>query len=515
MRRLRERSRRASWAPHGLGRPASAFGRRAARRSLRASAVDDADENPSSITGIGAAAGEDEPVVGFDRGPGDLASKLRRFKPLPDTSQAEEKPRAVKPIAEIPTEEGASLVEEWEDGDPIEGNHSAVRVLGGAPTTITKNAQTSRVVYEVLRVSHSGRASSIVLSKKDILRHLGVAPRDLRRVDPSLSLTTTPPALLVRDKALLLNLGSVRAIVTKKEMFIFEPWRDAGQAFLQNFRERLDAKRSDVDSLSELPADRTPLTEERLRSGNGGRSVHLDASNAALIADDANVAASNSVQFDIPFELDAVEAALVVATQSLEEMMIKSSQRLSDMMSSMPSQSKVTAERLEELRRVKQVLLQLDARAGALRQTLLDILDDDEDVRGMVFIDTAENEAGKEMDDAIEEEVENLIEYYLQRHETCHSEAERLLSGARDLEESLSVSLSSRRYEVTRMELTLSIASFATSLGAMVAGIFGMNLQSRLEMSVTAFYGTSAAIVLGAVTIFFFIFRLMKSKLIL
>lgn len=46
------------------------------------------------------------------------------------------------------------------------------------------------------------------------------------------------------------------------------------------------------------------------------------------------------------------------------------------------------------------------------------------------------------------EEVEDLLEYYLQRAATTQSEAERLLAGARDLEESIGVSLSARRFEV-------------------------------------------------------------------
>lgn len=464
--------------------------------------------------------------IGFDRGPGQLAKKLKRFKPLSE----------VVDVRHVSDSEvlSSSLVEEWEGGG-ADASGGIERDLNDNGPAITKNAlkPTSRVVYEVVRVDPAGSSSSIVLSKKDILRHLGVAPRDLRRVDPSLSLTTTPPALLVRDNVLLLNVGGVRAIVTKGEMFIFEPWSDAGQAFLQKFRDRLEAKRADGEASGELPyrtlgtvemeatASSSSIRDEGTTSSSNHQKTRVDSPSYVTTPSaswqNANevIAASNTFQLDVPFELDAVEAALIVATQKLEEMMITSSQRLGDMMSSMPSQSKITADRLEELRRVKQVLLQLDAQAGALRQTLLDLLDDDEDVRGMVFIDTATNEDGKEMDDAIEEEVENLIEYYLQRHETCHSEAERLLSGARDLEESLSVSLSSRRYEVTRMELTLSIASFTTSLGAMIAGIFGMNLQSRLEMSVTAFYGTSAAIVFGAITVFFLIFRLMKSKLIL
>jgi len=46
------------------------------------------------------------------------------------------------------------------------------------------------------------------------------------------------------------------------------------------------------------------------------------------------------------------------------------------------------------------------------------------------------------------EEVEDLLEYYLQRAAATQSEAERLLDGARDLEESIGVSLSARRFEV-------------------------------------------------------------------
>ena len=45
------------------------------------------------------------------------------------------------------------------------------------------------------------------------------------------------------------------------------------------------------------------------------------------------------------------------------------------------------------------------------------------------------------------EEVEDLLEYYLQRAAATQSEAERLLDGARDLEESIGVSLSARRFE--------------------------------------------------------------------
>lgn len=129
-------------------------------------------------------------------------------------------------------------------------------------------------------------------------------------------------------------------------------------------------------------------------------------------------------------------------------------------------------------------------------------------------------EALEEMVEAEEEEreleeAEDLLEYYLQRATGAQSEAERLLEGARDLEESISVSLSARRYEVNRLELTLSIGSFSAAVGAMLAGIFGMNMRSTLEMSVGAFWGCAAAIVALCTVLFIAVLRYTQRKRIL
>ena len=113
------------------------------------------------------------------------------------------------------------------------------------------------------------------------------------------------------------------------------------------------------------------------------------------------------------------------------------------------------------------------------------------------------------------EEVEDLLEYYLARAATTQSEAERLLAGARDLEESIAVSLSARRFELNRLELTLSIGSFAAALGAVFAGIFGMNLRSTLEHSVAGFWFTTIAIILFCVWVFLALFTYTRRRRIL
>ena len=61
--------------------------------------------------------------------------------------------------------------------------------------------------------------------------------------------------------------------------------------------------------------------------------------------------------------------------------------------------------------------------------------------------------------------------------------------------------------QVNRLELTLSMAGFAAGIGAMIAGIFGMNLKSTLEESIIGFWGTTAAIVLGCFWIFVALYK--------
>merc|ERR1711976_1073063 len=118
-----------------------------------------------------------------------------------------------------------------------------------------------------------------------------------------------------------------------------------------------------------------------------------------------------------------------------------------------------------------------------------------------------EKEAEKEL-----AEIEDLLEYYLQRTVTTQAEAERSLQLARDLEESISVNLSALRFEVNRLELTLAIGSFAVASGALIAGIFGMNLQSYIENSTGGFVAICSIIILTIFLIGYLLYRQIKTK---
>ncbi|KAJ1388964.1 Mg2+ transporter protein, CorA-like/Zinc transport protein ZntB [Sesbania bispinosa] len=328
-------------------------------------------------------------------------------------------------------------------------------------------------VYEVVEVRSNGTVSTRKINRRQLLKSSGLRPRDIRSVDPSLFLTNSMPSLLVREYAILLNLGSLRAIAMQDCVLIFDYNRKGGQAFLETLLPRLNPK-----------------------NNNGGPSM--------------------------PFELEVVEAALLSRIQRLERRMMDLEPRVQALLEALPN--RITGDILEQLRISKQTLVELGSRAGALRQMLLDLLEDPHEIRRICIMGrnctlkkgTNNMECSlpleKQIAEEEEEEIEMLLENYLQRCESCHGQAERLLDSAREMEDSIAVSLSSRRLEVSRVELLLQVGTFCVAVGALVAGIFGMNLKSYLEEHVFAFWLTTAGIIIGGVVVFFLMYSYLRAR---
>lgn len=224
----------------------------------------------------------------------------------------------------------------------------------------------------------------------------------------------------------------------------------------------------------------------------------------------------------MPFELEVVEAALVSRIQRLEQKLMNVEPQVVALLEVLPN--RLTADVLEQLRLSKQTLVELGSRAGALKQMLLDLLEDPHEIRRICImgrnctIRKGNNDMEcsllieKQIAEEEEEEIEMLLENYLQRCESCHGQAEKLLDSAREMEDSIAVNLSSRRLEVSRVELLLQVGTFCAAVGALVAGIFGMNLKSYLEEHVAAFWLTTAAIIMGGIATFFLMYSYLKKR---
>ncbi|XP_002970772.2 magnesium transporter MRS2-11, chloroplastic [Selaginella moellendorffii] len=329
-------------------------------------------------------------------------------------------------------------------------------------------------VYEVLQVDPRGNVIKKEVSRRQLLKTSGLRLRDIRSVDPSLWVTNSMPSLLVRDNAILLNLGSLRAIATPESVLLFDHKNIGAQLFLETIVQRLNVE--------------------------------------------------NSGSVSMPFELEVIEAALISRTQRLEQTLMKVEPKVLALLEILPN--KLTGDVLEDLRVSKQSLVELIAKSDALRQMLLDLLETPQDIRRMAILGRncrlGNNgsfecvvSADKQIAEDEEEEIEMLIENYLQRSESCHGQAQKLLDSAREMEDSIAVNLSSRRLEVGRLELLLQVATFCSALGALIAGLFGMNLRSYLEERTYAFWLTTGGIIVGGIMLFLMMYNYLKQRRIL
>ncbi|KAH9534399.1 hypothetical protein CY35_17G004400 [Sphagnum magellanicum] len=74
-----------------------------------------------------------------------------------------------------------------------------------------------------LPIYPNGDVERIEVSKQQLLRStVGLRLQDIQNVDPALWITNSAPTLLVRDQAILLNFGSLRAIATPHSVLVFD-----------------------------------------------------------------------------------------------------------------------------------------------------------------------------------------------------------------------------------------------------------------------------------------------------
>nr|XP_018685344.1 PREDICTED: magnesium transporter MRS2-11, chloroplastic-like isoform X4 [Musa acuminata subsp. malaccensis] len=377
-----------------------------------------------------------------------LPSLRRKLIPPPSRSLADDRSG----------DDGAAVVEYVADG--VDNGSSRAVGIGARPGSPRPQRSAGSAdsislgikepVYEVIEVKSDGTMYTKKINRRQLLKSSGLRPRDVRSVDPSLWLMNSMPSLLVREQAILLNLGTLRAIAMHECVLIFDYNRKGGKAFLKSLLPRLNPRNMNVGCA-------------------------------------------------MPFALEVASLLEVLP-------------------------NRLTADVLEQLRLSKQTLVELGSKAGALKQMLLDLLEDPHEIRRICIMGrnctvqrgTSYMECSVPLDKQIaeeeEEEIEMLLENYLQRCESCHGQAERLLDSAKEMEDSIAVNLSSRRLEVSRVELLLQVGAFCVSVGALVAGIFGMNLKSYLEEKVCAFWLTTAGIIIGAVAAFFVVYSYLKSR---
>ncbi|KAK9825264.1 hypothetical protein WJX74_004521 [Apatococcus lobatus] len=200
-----------------------------------------------------------------------------------------------------------------------------------------------------LRLDSKGKASYITADKHTMVSQLGIPYRDLRVLDSAVS-QVQQTSLFIREKALVVNVESIKMLVCKDQVFVLS-----------------------VPTPGDFQHGMFPSLDSRF--------VHFLADHLCTDADGSRETHGSHVDLALPYELRALEAALISGTRimetdttELENQALPSLKRLIE---------RVSRKELDIVGQTKSSLNRLSTRVGRLKQVLETILDDDHDMHDM------------------------------------------------------------------------------------------------------------------------------------
>lgn len=243
--------------------------------------------------------------------------------------------------------------------------------------------------------------------------------RDMRQIDPKFS---SKAAIWVREEAMLVNLENIRAIILHDRLFLFDPDSEAVRSSIW----------------------------------------HIEKTLAQNVESNFN-----------PFEFRALEGILIHTCLTLESDLSVIEPMLRRVLSQLPLQ--INNESLESLHKLEQRLKEYEARARKVQQAIQAVLDDDEDMADM-YLSEKQKRPGVARHILSHNDVEMLLETYLQQVDDISSRAELLQQAIDDTENLVEMHLDAIQNRVLLMNLMTTSVTAAFSFGALLSSVLGMNV---------------------------------------
>ncbi|KNE54221.1 hypothetical protein AMAG_00212 [Allomyces macrogynus ATCC 38327] len=305
-------------------------------------------------------------------------------------------------------------------------------------------------------------------SKRAFCRRNGLQLRDLRKLDPRD--VDQYPAILARPGAIVVNLGHVRALIRGDSCTLF----DAPSARASPARQAL------VDALSSRLAARAEK----------GKDVTMPA---------------NEREEHLPYEWVVLETLFQSVLGSLQHDLRRLALPVNKIVNSLVqggTASTISGAALDSLDQRRslaelfvfvQRLSAFEQKVSNMRDVLRELLDNDEDMIDMCLSNDATSAATAAATAEVDyDDLELLLETYLSNMEEVLDSTATLLQTVTSTERFITLSLDSQRNALLILEIKFAMFGVACTSGALLASLFGMNLNSGLEESSTAFLGVCA-----------------------
>ncbi|XP_059458947.1 magnesium transporter MRS2-4 [Corylus avellana] len=369
-------------------------------------------------------------------------------------------------------------------------NNSNSIIVGGGGGGVGKGKKKTGGAKLWMRFDRSGRSELVECDKSAIVRRAAIPARDLRILGPVFSHSSS---ILAREKAMVVNLEFIKAIVTAEEVLLLEPLRQEVLPFVDQLRQQLPHK---------SPFQGAGHMDEQ------DNETHVSTGRQWLPVPEA----TEGLQYDLPFEFQVLEIALEVVCTYLDSSVADLERTAYPVLDELARN--VSTKNLEHVRTLKSNLTRLLARVQKVRDEIEHLLDDNEDMAHLYltrkWIQNQQSEAllGAAASNSIVttsphlrrlssarsgslvtsnfqgdndvEDLEMLLEAYFMQLDGTRNKILSVREYIDDTEDYVNIQLDNQRNELIQLQLTLTIASFAIAAETLIAGLFGMNIPCTL-----------------------------------
>ncbi|TFK28513.1 magnesium transporter [Coprinopsis marcescibilis] len=304
---------------------------------------------------------------------------------------------------------------------------------------VMKGRQPSELMLRCTVLDAEGNVKTISgqFKKSDICIEHALNARDLRKIDSRVP--NLVPTILARKEAILINILHIRALVKTDSVVLFDSYGSADSrlhsVFLYHLEHNLKAK------------------------GSG-----------------------------LPYEFRAIESIMLSVLSALEAEMVFIRNLVGGLLAEM--EDNIDRDRFKRLLHYSRRLVSFKNRAKLVEEAIDEVLSQDEDMNAMYLSDKKNNVPRAVQD---HEDLEILLESFSKQVEEIVNEAETIEANVQSTQEIVELILDSNRNALLTLDLKVSIATLGIGTGALIAGLFGMNLKSQLEEHEFAFLAMCGA----------------------
>lgn len=302
---------------------------------------------------------------------------------------------------------------------------------------VMKGRQLTDLMLRCTILDHAGNIKSISgqFKRSDLCNEHRLNPRDLRKIDSRIP--NLVPTILIRKGAVLINILHIRALVKADTVVLFDSYGSNDSRLHSVFLYHL---------------------EHNLKARSSGA----------------------------PYEFRAIESILLSVLSALEAEMVFIRNLVGGLLAEL--EDDINHDKFKRLLHYSRRLVAFKNRAKLVQEVLEEVLEQDDDLDAMYLTDK-KNGVLRNMHE--HEELEVLLEFFSKQVEEIANEAENIEANVQSTQEIVELILDSNRNALLALDLKVSIGTMGIGTGALIAGLFGMNLKSHMEEMPYAFMAMS------------------------